>query len=122
MAKDFLGIDTKFPITGKFQRVESIDTVLQDLQILIATIPGERVMRPEYGCSLYTRIWDNLDSVAKQGLTDIRQAIETYEPRVQLISLGSQINRDTGTVNFSVRINTNNAANLVFPFQPQVKG
>lgn len=125
MARDFLGTDTKFPIRGKFQKVESLETVLQDIQILIATVPGERVNRPEYGCRLYTRVWDNLDSVARQGLTDIREAIQTYEPRVELISLTSSINRDTGTVNFSVRfkvVNTNNAANLVFPFQPQVKG
>lgn len=125
MARDFLGTDTRFPIQGKFQKVDGIDTVLQDMQILIATVPGERVNRPDYGCRLYTRVWDNLDSVARQGLSDIRDAIQTYEPRVELISLTSQINRDTGTVNFSVRfriVNTNNAANLVFPFQPQVTG
>lgn len=125
MARDFLGTDTKFPIQGRFQKVSSTDTVIQDLQILISTVPGERVNRPDYGCRLYTRVWDNLDSVARQGLSDIRDAILKYEPRVELISVTSQIDRDTGSVNFSVKfkiVNTNNAANLVFPFQPQVKG
>lgn len=125
MARDFLGTDTKFPIQGKFQKVQGMETVIQDLQILIATVPGERVNRPEYGCKLYTRVWDNLDTVARQGLTDIREAIDEYEPRVQLISLTSQINRDTGAVNFSIKFkikDQNVAANLVFPFQTQATG
>lgn len=125
MARDFLGTDTRFPIQGKFQKVQGMETVLQDLQILIATVPGERVNRPEYGCRLYTRVWDNLDTVARQGLTDIREAIDEYEPRVQLISLTSQINRDTGSINFSIKFkikDQNVAANLVFPFQTQATG
>lgn len=123
--QDFLGKDTRFPIEGKFQPVKGIDIVLQDLQILISTIPGERVMRPEYGCRLYTRIWDNIDDVAREGLSDLRDAIKTYEPRVELISVSSRVNRDIGSVDFSVKfriIGTNVAQNLVFPFQTQVSG
>lgn len=125
MARDFLGKDTKFPITGKFQPIEGIEEVVQALQILVATVPGERVNRPEYGCNLYTRVWDNLDNVARQGLTDIREAIQTYEPRCQLISVSAQIDRNQGKVDFSIKfriIGTNVATNLVFPFQPQVTG
>lgn len=123
MARDFLGSDARFPVKGKFQKVAGVETVLQDMQILIGTVPGERVNRPTYGCRLYTRVWDNIDSVARDGLTDIRDALKTYEPRVELISLTAQISRDTGTVMFSVKfriIGTNNAGNLVFPFQPNL--
>ncbi len=124
MARDFLGTDTRFPINGKFQKVEGLETVLQDLEILISTVPGERVNRPEYGCSLYTRTWGNIDDVARTGLQDIRSAIDTYEPRVQLLSLSAEVARETGTVNFRIKfriVNTNTAANLVFPFQPQLR-
>jgi phage baseplate assembly protein W len=123
MARDFLGKDTKFPIVGRFQPVKGVDTVVQDLQILIATVPGERVNRPAYGCRLYTRVWDNIDTVARDGLTDIRAAIEAFEPRVQLISLSATINRDLGSVDFRVVfriIDSNVVTNLVFPFQTQV--
>jgi phage baseplate assembly protein W len=123
MARDFLGTDTRFPIAGKFQKVAGVETVLQDLQLLISTVPGERVNRPEYGCRLYTRLWDNIDAVAREGLTDIREAVRLYEPRVELISLSAQLARDTGTVTFTIKfriVGTNNAANLVFPFQPSL--
>jgi phage baseplate assembly protein W len=123
MARDFLGIDTKFPIQGKFKRVDRIDVVLQDIQILIGTVPGERVMRPEYGCRLYTRLWDSVEEVAREGVTDIRDAIREFEPRVDLLSVTASVSRSTGLIKFAVSFrlkNTNTAANLVFPFEPRV--
>ena len=120
MARDFLGTDTKFPIAGKFQKVKGLETVLQDIQILIGTIPGERVMRPTYGCRLFTRVWDNIDVAAQEGVLDIRQAILTFEPRVDLLEVRAFINRQTGLIRFSILfkiINTNVPQNLVFPFQ-----
>lgn len=121
--KDWLGQDTTFPINGAFKPQTSIDEVNQCIQLLIATVPGERVQRPEFGCRLYTRIWDNIDEVASQGLTDIREAIEIYEPRVDLVSVNSRIFRDTGRVLFAVEYrikDSNTVENLIFPFQSQV--
>jgi uncharacterized protein len=120
MARHFLGTDAKFPISGKFEKVDGLDVVLQDLQILIGTIPGERVMRPTYGCNLYRRTWENIDQVAQEGVLDIRQAILSFEPRVDLLEVRAFINRQSGEVRFSVLfkiINTNVPQNLVFPFQ-----
>lgn len=121
--RDWLGQDTEWPIDNKFSPMKGIDEVLQCLQILIATIPGERIMRPDYGCNLYTRIWENIDTVASEGLQDIRVAIETFEPRVDLVRLSSTIDRDNGRVTFFIQFrlkDENTVQNLVFPFQTQV--
>lgn len=123
MIQDFLGKDTVLPISGKFQSVKGIDTVLQDIQILIGTVPGERVMRPEYGCGLYTRLWDNIDDVVVSGVLDIRDAINQYEPRVTLDNVSSTADRSTGLITFVISftiVDTNNSMNLVFPFQTQI--
>lgn len=123
MARDFLGVDTQFPIKGKFKRVDEIDVVLQDIQILIGTLQGERVMRPNYGCRLYTRMWDSIEDVAQQGVNDIRDAIRDFEPRVDLLRVEAVVSREQGMIRFIVSFrlkNTNTAANLVFPFQPRV--
>jgi len=125
MAKDFLGQDTVLPISGKFKKVTGVNTVVQDIQILIGTVPGERVHRPLYGCRLYTRVWDNIDDVANAGVIDIRDALIEYEPRVDLTSVRAKIDRDSGTVSFIVTfviIETNTPLNLVFPFQTSVVG
>lgn len=121
--KDWLGNDTSCPIEGRFTPIQGIDEVNQCIQLLIATIPGERVMRPEYGCRLYSRIWDNLDSVASEGLKDIRDAIDNYEPRIDLVSVGSKISRDEGLVVFFIQYkikDENTIENLVFPFKAQL--
>lgn len=118
--RDWLGKDTTFPIDGAFRPQEGISEVNQCIQLLIATVPGERVMRPEYGCRLYTKVWDNIDQVASEGLKDIREAITNFEPRVDLVSVNSRIFRDTGRVLFAVEYrikDTNVVENLVFPFQ-----
>lgn len=118
--RDWLGQDTTFPISGSFRPSQGVSEVNQCIQLLIATVQGERVMRPEYGCRLYTRVWDNIDSVASDGLTDIREAIENFEPRVDLISVNSRIFRNEGRVLFAVEYrirDTNVVENLVFPFQ-----
>ena len=121
--RDFLGKDTAFPIQGKFQSIEGINLVNQDLQILLLTIPGERVQRPNYGCFLYSRAWDNIDFIAEQGVVDIRDAITQFEPRVQLIRVDAEIRRSEGLVEFSIQyriIGQNTPQNLVFPFRRQV--
>jgi phage baseplate assembly protein W len=119
--KDWLGQDTICPIIGAFKPSTGMNEVNQCIQLLIATIPGERVMRPEYGCRLYTKIWDNLDLVASEGLTDIREAIDNFEPRVNLVSINSRIFRDEGRVLFAIEYrlkDSNVVENLVFPFSP----
>lgn len=117
--RDWLGQDTTFPIDGAFKPQQGIDEVNQCIQLLIATVPGERVQRPEYGCRLYTRTWDNIDEVASEGLTDIREAVQNFEPRVNLVSVNSRIFRDEGRVLFAVEYrlkDSNVVENLVFPF------
>ena len=117
--KDWLGQDTQFPINGAFRPSFGMSEVNQCIQLLISTVPGERVQRPEYGCRLYTRVWENLDSVASEGLSDIREAIDNFEPRVNLVSVNSRIFRDEGRVLFAVEYrlkDSNVVENLVFPF------
>lgn len=114
------GKGLKFPINGKFESEYGVDKVLEDIQLLLLTKPGERVMRPEFGCGLPTRIWENLDSVATDGIADIVNAIDAFEPRVSLIEVLPSIDRSRGVVFFQIRmiiLETNQEANLVFPFK-----
>jgi uncharacterized protein len=121
MTKSFLGKALKCPIVGKFVPESGLNLILQDLQLLLLTNFGERVMRPDFGCNLGSRIWDNLDSVANSGERDITIAINKFEPRVKLLKVQSLINRTRGLIFFNIRLlikETNTEANLVFPFKP----
>lgn len=118
--KERLGFDVKFPISGSFESVSGIDTLLQDIQQLLLTIPGERVNRPEFGCLLRNQIWENLRDAADRGAASIAQAIEDFEPRITLISVTSEINENTDLITFNIQFTINeidSPVNLVFPFR-----
>ena len=116
-----LGSDAKFPIAGNFSTIAGVDVLLQDLQILLLTMPGERVQRPLFGCTLRDQIWENIDSGAKNGKSSIKVAIETFEPRVNLTSVEiKDVNRNTGLIIYVIRFvikSTDTSVNLVFPFR-----
>jgi phage baseplate assembly protein W len=115
-----LGADCKFPIQGNFQPITGTDLLLQDIQLLLLTMPGERVNRPEFGCFLRTMIWENIEVAASRGAASISQAIREFEPRVTLVDVSSEINRNTGLIIFSIKFivnSTDTSANLIFPFR-----
>lgn len=118
--KSRLGSDLTFPISGNFESVAGLDLLLQDIQRLLLTIPGERPMRPNFGCNLRNQIWENMEAARIQGAASIREAIELFEPRITLIGVNSDVNDNTGLITFNIQFvvnNTDTAVNLVFPFR-----
>ena len=62
--------------------------VRQSLLLLLSTVPGERVMRPEYGCWLSRLLFaPNDDTTAGLAIHYVRQAVERFEPRAVIVKL-----------------------------------
>ena len=117
---DRLGSDTRFPISGSFQPISGTDLLLQDIQMLLLTLPGERPMRPDYGCNLRNQIWENIQVAKNNGIADIKNALDLYEPRIQVITVTGDLNENTGLISFNIQffvLSTNSTLNLVFPFR-----
>jgi len=74
---------------------EMDESIRQSLLLLITTVPGERVMRPEYGCYLYRLIFMPNDyTTAGLAIHYVKQAIDRWEPRVEVVSLDAGQNPD----------------------------
>jgi phage baseplate assembly protein W len=74
--------------TGRIDMVEEDASVRQAIMLLISTTPGERVMRPAYGCDLRRLVFaPNDDTTAGLAIHYVRTAIERFEPRVEIVSL-----------------------------------
>lgn len=59
------------------------EAIRQAILLLLATMPGERVMRPDYGCDLHRLAFaPNDDTSAGLAIYYVRRAIERFEPRV----------------------------------------
>lgn len=74
--------------TGGIEMVEEEAAVRQAILLLLSTISGERVMRPDYGCALERLVFQpNDDTTAGLALHYVRQALDRWEPRIDVLRL-----------------------------------
>lgn len=72
--------------TGRLETLSGPGLIRQSLLLLLSTFPGERVMRPDYGCELLTLAFArNDDTTAGLAIHYVRQAVERFEPRVRIL-------------------------------------
>ena len=121
----FLGRGWAFPPTfvRSTATVEMLDeqaNVERSLQIILATFPGERLMRPEFGCNLHAQVFESVDASFRTYVEDlVREAILRDEPRILLDDLTLDYNSTDGVLLISVDyiIKTTNArGNYVYPY------
>jgi phage baseplate assembly protein W len=74
--------------TGQIDMVEDDEAIRQAILMLLATSPGERVMRPDYGCLLRRVIFSpNDDTTAGLAIHYVRVALERWEPRIEILRI-----------------------------------
>ena len=67
------------------------EAVRQAVLLLISTRPGERLMRPDYGCDIFQLAFSpNDDTTAAIAIHYVRQALLRWEPRIDIVSLDSR--------------------------------
>ena len=128
MAKTFLGVGTAFPprldsATQGFVRAEYEESVRQSILLILGTAPGERLMRPEFGCGIHDLVFENL-SFGTLGRVQqtVDETLLRLEPRIDVTSIDVRPGGDGNVllihIQYQVRA-TNNAFNLVYPFYLQ---
>lgn len=83
------------------------DSVRQAILLLLTTMPGERVMRPDYGCPLHRLMFAPNDATtAGLAMHYVRQALIRWEPRVEIMQLDAGPDPDEGrlTVTLEYRV------------------
>ena len=122
---DLLGSGLAFPLAvdhrGAVALARGEDDVDQALQIILGTAPGERPMRPEFGCAVHDLVFEAIDAATVGRMeTAIRAALDRGEPRVGVESIDFDLSgvgdgRLVVTVGYRIRA-TNDQRNLVYPF------
>jgi len=89
--KSFLGTGWAFPVAFdktpecSVRMVSEVEDIEQSLTLLLSTRPGERVMRPDYGCNLEDMLFEPVSTSLITYIKDlISKAVLYYEPRVNL--------------------------------------
>lgn len=74
--------------TGSIALVSGDDNVRQSILILLSSRPGERVMRPTYGCAIHRLVFSPNDATtAGLAIHYVRQALLRFEPRIDILRL-----------------------------------
>ncbi|KOX18845.1 baseplate protein [Saccharothrix sp. NRRL B-16348] len=114
-----------FPVhtdaTGSVALVGGEREIVESIRLILATTPGERPMRPEFGCAIHDLVFAPADAATAGRIAyEVRLALERWEPRITLTDVSVGFDEvDQGTLLIDIRYalrGTNDPRNLVFPF------
>lgn len=124
--KDFLGRGWAMPVdldprTGLVQSVAYEEDIRQSMLIILETSPGERVMRPNFGCGIHDLVFDAIDSTAIQRIRSVvMEALRRCEARIDVLDVTvdeAATAQGQLLIELEYRVRkTNQTGNLVFPF------
>lgn len=125
MGGQFIGAGWAFPLrtdaTGSIALVTQDREIVEAIRLVLATSPGERPMRPEFGSRLAEYVFAPANATtAGQLANEVRVALERWEPRIDVgdVDIGFAA-VESGTVYIDVHYRIrgdNDPRNLVFPF------
>jgi phage baseplate assembly protein W len=125
VGRNFLGRGWKYPVevdrAGGIAMSELDESIRQSLLIILGTAPGERVMRPGFGCSIHDLVYapNNLNT-ASLAAHFCTEALTKWEPRIEEVEARAEPSPDDANrldinIKYKVRA-TNSSRNLVYPF------
>jgi phage baseplate assembly protein W len=121
----FIGRGISWPMgvdhTGSLALTSGAGDIDRSLRIVLATAPGERVMRSQFGC----RIWDMMFEPVTENLLGamseaVLDAVAQWEPRIEVNDVNVVADADDASLvrivlRYTVKT-TNDERNLVYPF------
>jgi hypothetical protein len=124
--KAFLGVGWGFPVvldpnTGRTAMVAAETDIEQAIGIILATAPGERAMRPDFGCGANELVFEALDTATFTRVQKaVSEALTRFEPRIVLLAVTVDPTQAADglllvSIDYQVRA-TNQSGNMVYPF------
>lgn len=122
---DFTGRGWAFPVRvaprGGIALAGGGDELDGALRMILATAPGERVMRPEFGCAIWDEVFAATDANSLGAMAQaVSDAVGRWEPRVELEEVTARPDpAEPSCVRIELRYlvkATNDRRNLVHPF------
>jgi phage baseplate assembly protein W len=121
--KRFLGKGWSFPILtdgGALDYADGPEKVAQSIWIIIETEPGERIMRPSFGCGLRRYLMRPNTSATRALIRhDVERGLAACEPRIRVGEVVVDPGDDPALVLIRVayvHLRDKSPGNLVYPF------
>ncbi len=124
--REFLGRGVKFPLqvnprSGKLAMSEGEEDIREAIRIILNTMRGERVMRPDFGSNVLDYVFAPASSSMREALSGhVSDILTRQEPRITDVQvrckeIGGMSGGIAVEVSYLVR-STNNRYNHVYPF------
>jgi hypothetical protein len=125
MSKEIVGSGWAFPPRidqqGGLALTNERSELVQAIYIILTTSPGQRVMRPTFGCRLHELVFaPNNSHTAAQARRFVEEALGMWEPRINVIQVEVapdpiENNRLLIEIQYEVKAN-HDRRSLVYPF------
>jgi len=123
--KEFIGQGLAFPLQidqqGGIALARGAHDIQQAIRIILGTAPGERMMRPEFGCRIHELVFASMNA-ATRGLAAyyVEEALGRWEPRINVQEVNALIDpgRDGALlieINYEIK-DTHDTRSIVYPF------
>ena len=122
---ELIGTGISFPLQADQRGVlalsHGVTDIEQAIRMILGTAPGERPMRPEFGCAVHDLVFDTIDAeMVGRVEAAVHRALARWEPRIDVESLDFDLAEvDQGkliiTITYRV-VTTSRLYNLVYPF------
>jgi phage baseplate assembly protein W len=123
--REFIGQGLAFPLQfnsrGEIALVTGPADIEQAIRIILGTVPGERVMRPTFGCRAWELLFSPNEAVTQSLMVEyVREALAMWEPRIEVRSVVAYRDpqRDGGMlveIDYEIKA-THDPRSIVFPF------
>ncbi|MEU3258479.1 GPW/gp25 family protein [Streptomyces albidoflavus] len=124
MSEQFVDSGWAFPLrigpTGGIALVSGEREIEESIRLVLATAPGERPMRPEFGCAVHDLVFAPVnEQTAGRIQHEVLTSLDRWEPRIEVHDVEVTAGHDRSVLFIDVRYairGTNNPRSLVFPF------
>ena len=125
MSSDFIGKGIMFPLridqSGSIAMTNGAHDLDSSIRMVLATAPGERLMRPRFGCRIWELLFEPINANT-MGLMSVavRYALGQWEPRIvveDVVVSPDEAAKGQVHINIAYTVKTtNDRRNLVYPF------
>lgn len=125
MAEKFVGQGWSYPLgtdsAGGIAMAADDRKIVQAIRFVLATAPGERPMRPGFGCGIHSFVFASADATtAGQLASEVKRSLAMWEPRIDVERVDVSIDAlDRNLMYIDIRYTKKGSydpRNLVFPF------
>tara|TARA_Y100000768_G_scaffold319666_1_gene255351 strand:+ start:248 stop:649 length:402 start_codon:yes stop_codon:yes gene_type:complete len=91
------------PLNDDLIALKNENAIARSIRNIVFTLPGEKFFNASFGSRITESLFDNIDEITATIIVDeIRESIETYEDRVQLIDVLADPNFENNSFDLTI--------------------